>query len=96
MSDLAYLDFMVRPIIGDDAMEALIARYGELSGLPIRRDNMRFYTVFQSYWAVSACLAAVNRFSTREMRKTQTLTLGMAAPRSFLRRMERIVREDAA
>ena len=96
MSDLAYLDFMVRPMIGDDAMEGLITRYGELSGLPIRRDNMRFYTVFQSYWAVSACLAAVNRFSTGEMRKTQTLTLGMAAPRSFLRRMERIVREDAA
>ena len=96
MSDLAYLDFMVRPMIGDEAMEGLITRYGELSGLPIRRDNMRFYTVFQSYWAVSACLAAVNRFATGEMRKTQTLVLGMAAPRSFLRRMERIVREDAA
>ena len=96
MSDLAYLDFMVRPLVGDEVVEGLITRYGELSGIPIRRDNMRFYTVFQSYWAVSACLAAVNRFATGEMRKTQTLVLGMAAPRSFLRRMERIVREDAA
>ncbi len=96
MSDLAYLDFMVRPTIGDEAMEALLGRYVELSGIPLRRDTMRFYTVFQSYWAVSACLAAVNRFATGEMRKVQTLALGVRAPRSFLRRMERIVREEAA
>ena len=96
MSDLAYLDFMVRPVIGDEAMAALIARYSELSGIPIRRDNVRFYTVFQSYWAVSACLAATNRFATGEMRKLQALTLGVQAPRSFLRRMQRIVREAAA
>ncbi len=86
MSDMAYFVFQVRPLVGD-FVDDLLARYTERSGIPIREENLLFYSVFQSFWAVAHCWTGLNRFANNQHRQLQTLQLGLRVPQFFVRLM---------
>jgi aminoglycoside phosphotransferase (APT) family kinase protein len=90
LGDVAYFAFMVQPLLAG-GVDSLLRRYSELSGIALREENLRFYTVFHSYWAAVSCSVAANRFATGEMRKLQTAWLGLHAPRSFTRRLAKAI-----
>lgn len=84
MSDLAYFGFTARPF-ADGYMDALFRRYSERSGIPVRRENLRWYSVFQTFWGTAHAWTALNRFAMNEHRQVQTLTLGLHVQQMFPR-----------
>ncbi|MBI4299545.1 MAG: hypothetical protein HY677_00285, partial [Chloroflexi bacterium] len=90
MADIAYFDFIVRPMMGD-YVDVLLQRYEELSGLKIRPENVRFYSVFGSYWVSAICICGRNRVASGEMRKLQTANVGIRVPQSFMRRIAQVI-----
>lgn len=90
MADIAYLEFILRPTMGDYT-DVLLRRYEKLSGLTIRPENVRFYSVFGSYWVSAICISGRRSVATGEMRKLQALNVGLAVPLSFMRRIARVI-----
>jgi aminoglycoside phosphotransferase (APT) family kinase protein len=100
MSDIAYFAMQVRPHVGDYTDE-LLQRYSQLTGIPIRADSVRFYTVFHVYWGGHACLVAINKFVNHQSPSIHTAWLGMGGrppaaggpPRTFARGLARLLSE---
>ena len=100
MSDIAYFCLQVRLHVGDYT-EHLLKRYSNLTSIPIRPDNIRFYTVFHVYWGGAACLVAINKFANGLMPSIHSPWLGMGGrppaaggpPRTFARRLARLLAE---
>jgi aminoglycoside phosphotransferase (APT) family kinase protein len=93
MSDIAYLEYMLRPSMGD-YVDQLLARYCDLTGLPIRKENIRFYLVFNSFWVTAICLAGRRRVASGEMPKLQTSYVGISIPQGFMMRIAQVLASD--
>jgi aminoglycoside phosphotransferase (APT) family kinase protein len=91
MADLAYFSIACRPHVPDEFIEHLLQRYSDLTGTPVRRESLAFYTRYQLFWSSVVATTSLNYFATRNPPRLEPLRAATVRTRPMLRRFENAV-----